>query len=724
MSEHVKDYLNDKSVERTQQEDLRKRAEEVVRCKTTLKHANIETITNEEVHKLLHELQVHQVELETQNEELRRRQIELEAANSRYFDLYELAPIGYLTINDDDVVIEANLTSANLLGVNKTSILKMKLTSFIFSEDQDTFFRFYRKLHLSDLPHVCELRMKRPGKDFFWARLESKPMLGIDGRRIYVTAISDISQSRQTEEKLQASEARIASILEDQTELICRYLPNGKLTFVNDAYLRYFSKNRKELLEHNFIPHIPEPDMKMILERTKDISREKPIADFEHRVIMPNGEIRWQHWIHRGIFNLKGTLEEYQAVGRDITEKKIAATTQVEIERLLIHSQKLECLEKMAGGVAHDLNNLLAIINFNLEMLRQQLSPENYQFHFNLMEDTLERATGLAKKMLDFSGKSHLTLNKVQLNNTIKNSLQHFSSSLSKDVKLSLDLNENLPCTLADEEQIEQVILNLLSNGFEALMGKPGTLSVSSKVLECSASFLQAARKEAKVSPGRYVAIEVRDTGCGMDKETEARIFDPFFTTKFIGRGLGLSAVLGIVKGHRGTIMVDSLLGCGTLIQILLPVSEPEVPAIPIEHSANKIEPTSSNKKTSGALLVVDDEKMICNLCSKWLKGKGYHVLTANNGHEGVEVFRKNADSIVCVILDLTMPIMDGWTTFAQIREIKSDARIILTSGFSEENALSRFGKDKPDLFIQKPFSLQTLNEKIIQLTGCVIENQ
>ena len=297
--------------------DLRQRAEELFRASEAI----IPELTSpEETKRLLHELCVHQIQLEMQNEELRDKQQELDAVRARYFDLYDLAPVGYLTFNENGLILEANLSAAIMLGAARTLLLQNPMSNFIPPDDQDDYYLHCKRLVNSGDVHEWEMRMLRADGSTFWAHLQATPTQGGG----YLVTFSNISVRKRADEELLESEARYHAIIEDQTELICRYLPDGRLSFVNGAYSRYYGTSQGELIDKNFIPNIPEPDMSMIIKCLDGITRDNPVVNYTHRIIKPSGELRWQHWTQRGIYSTDGTLIEYQAVGSDISESKQA----------------------------------------------------------------------------------------------------------------------------------------------------------------------------------------------------------------------------------------------------------------------------------------------------------------------------------------------------------------------------------------------------------------
>jgi CheY-like chemotaxis protein len=316
--------------------------------------------------------------------------------------------------------------------------------------------------------------------------------------------------------------------------------------------------------------------------------------------------------------------------------------------------------------------------------------------------------------MLAYSGKGGFMLKPVDLTLLIEAMKAMLETSICKTVVFRLDLFPLLPSVMADAGQMQQVVLNLVINASEAIGEETGGVSLRTGVLECDDVYLGNSRLEEKPPPGRFAFIEVSDTGCGMDEETQRRLFDPFFTTKFPGRGLGMSALQGIVRGHNGAILVDSDVGKGTIIRVLFP-------AMPAEERPQKpsIEPASTPPEKaalpafSGTALLVDDEVGLRNLCKTILEHFGFRVLTASDGEECVKVFSALADEITCVILDLTMPKMDGAAAFIELKRIRPDVPVILSSGYDKTEATRRFTGKGLAGFIQKPYEIKTLRSEL-----------
>jgi CheY-like chemotaxis protein len=263
---------------------------------------------------------------------------------------------------------------------------------------------------------------------------------------------------------------------------------------------------------------------------------------------------------------------------------------------------------------------------------------------------------------------------------------------------------------------VQQVVMNLITNASEALEDRPGAIVLTTGHQQCDEDYLRRSRTTEKAAPGRFVFLEVTDDGCGMDEHVQQRLFDPFFTTKFTGRGLGMSAVLGVMRGHKGAILLSSEVGRGTTVRVLFPLVQTEIPAPPWPHDDGgngELRELPDNRRVSGTVLVVDDEEPVRKLAGQVLERIGCRVLDAADGREAVQVFRQRADEIGCVLLDLTMPAMDGLRTYGELRTLRPDVRVILASGFDEVEISQRFAGQGLAGFIQKPYQLSTLTQEV-----------
>jgi nitrogen-specific signal transduction histidine kinase/CheY-like chemotaxis protein len=393
----------------------------------------------------------------------------------------------------------------------------------------------------------------------------------------------------------------------------------------------------------------------------------------------------------------------YSHVARDITEQR--KTT-----RQVLQAQKLESLGVLAGGIAHDFNNLLTGILGNASLALEDLEPSPAKTAVQSVVEAAERAAQLTHQMLAYSGKGHFVFEHMDLSARVQEILPLIRAAIPANVAVHLGLDRELPLIHADVAQMQQLIMNIIINGAEAVPeGTDGKVTISTRRQIVEDRFLeQRDGTRPELQPGEYVMLEVSDTGLGMDEATKARIFDPFFTTKFMGRGLGLAAVLGIVQGHRGSIQVLSAPGKGTVFQVLFPAVG--------EKSESKASPRDSQAvdvRNLGAILVVDDEETVRNAAKQILEHRGYTVLLAEDGSRALDLFRREADRLKCVVLDLTMPLMSGEETLARIKAVRSDIPVILSSGFNAVQAVPRFKGKGLAGFLQKPYSAGTLVKAI-----------
>lgn len=390
---------------------------------------------------------------------------------------------------------------------------------------------------------------------------------------------------------------------------------------------------------------------------------------------------------------------------RDITSWQ---NEQEKIGRRLLESQKLESLGVLAGGIAHDFNNLLTSILGNVNLAQLEL-PATSGVHSYLedVENASIHAADLCKQMLAYSGKGRFVIKRLGLMALVKEMTQLLQVSIGQQVVLNFDLTEDLPAVAADPAQLRQIVMNLVSNASEAIGENRGTINITTGLMRVDVDYLRGTYLSPNIPEGDYVFLKIGDTGCGMDKDTLGRVFDPFFTAKFTGRGLGLAAVLGIVRGHCGALKVWSEPGKGTTFKLLLPHAKGE------EDAGRASMLPLAQTRGEGLILVVDDEQTVRATAASMLRRAGYEVRTAVDGFEGVEAFRKAAAEIRLVLLDLTMPHMDGVEALRHIRRIKSDACVLLMSGYSEQDAVEQFSGEVLAGFVQKPFHIQFLLGKV-----------
>ncbi len=405
------------------------------------------------------------------------------------------------------------------------------------------------------------------------------------------------------------------------------------------------------------------------------------------------------------IMDENGKVHHQICIDRDITEAK-QRSLQLE------HTQRLESLGILAGGIAHDFNNLLTAIMGNAAMAERGMDTNrNIRMHLSHITKTSQRAAELCKQMLAYSGKGRFVITPINIPELIREMTRLMEVSIGKQITIRYALNEDLPLVDADSAQIQQVILNLITNANESIGDSSGEIAFSTGVMQAGQAYLNASLTNEKLPKGEYIYIEVADSGCGMDRATMQKMFDPFFTTKFTGRGLGMSAVLGIVRGHHGAIRVKSQPKKGTTFRILLPASDSNS----VARDTEAIKPVSTNQ-TKGTILIVDDEMLIREIANAILTDIGFDILEAVDGKEAVELYRQHQPTISAVLLDMTMPQMDGKTCFSELKKINPDVQVLLSSGYSEQDINKLFAGHAPAGFIQKPYMPEALQQKMVEI--------
>jgi PAS domain S-box-containing protein len=398
-------------------------------------------------------------------------------------------------------------------------------------------------------------------------------------------------------------------------------------------------------------------------------------------------------------------------VARDISERRRAEEERAKLVAQMREVQKLESLGVLAGGIAHDFNNILMAILGNADLALFSLSAASpARPQIEEIARASQRAADLCRQMLAYSGKGRFVVGRYDLSEIVQEMAQMLEVSVSKKATLRYSFAPELPAVEADATQLRQVIMNLITNASESLEDQKGVISVTTGVLDCDRAYLADSHLDDRLPAGRYVYLEVADTGSGMDAETRQRIFDPFFTTKFTGRGLGLAVVLGIVRGHRGAIKVSSEPGQGTKFRILFPA----VAWGPADRAASTIQ--CAPLAHGGTVLLVDDDPKVRQVATQMLTILGYKVLAAATGREALEAYKMGVKEIDCVILDLTMPEMGGEEVFHQLRQLRRDVCVILSSGYNEQEVTQKFTGKGLAGFIQKPYTMANLQVTLNQV--------
>jgi PAS domain S-box-containing protein len=777
------DTLESEDHHHKQVDTLHQQAEKLDLEKKLLSPANLETLTSEETHRIILELHERQLELELQNEALLRAQVKLNAAKERYLDLYNLAPVGYCTISEQGVILEANLTAATLLGVAPEELVNKPITRFIHKEDHGVYSLLSKQLFETSQPQVCEIRTLKNNEPDFWVHLETTVKPDEEGTPVGRVVLSDITNRKRTIRyielgreilqilnepgDLQNSIQRILTILKTGTgfdavgirlqegddfpylaqkgfapdflltensliertadggkcrdkngniklECTCGLVISGRSDPTNPLFTpggSFWTNDSFQLLELplNEDPRL-NPRNRCIHQGYASIAL-VPIRNKERIV----GLLQFNERRH-GRFTLEtvGLLETIAShIGAALMRKK-AEEEKAKLESVNRQLQKSESLGRMAGAIAHHFNNKLHAVMGHLEQAIDGLPPgETSITNLTSAIQAAEKAAEVSKMMLAYLG--HVTDQRepLKLAEVCSRNLPLIQATMPKNVVLKTDLQFPGPAINANAQQIQQILTNLVTNAWEAAGDDRGDVLLTIKTVS-SADIPTTHRFPINWQPNdnRYACLEVSDNGCGIADKNLEEVFSPFFSTKFTGRGLGLSVVLGLAQAHRGVATAESQPGKGSVFRVFFPMTAEEI----VQQPHKEIE--AQEIQETGTVLLVDDDNIVLEVTGVALSTLGFTVLSAMDGLEAVEVFRRHKDEIRFVLSDVAMPRMDGWETLLALRQITPDIPVILASGYSEEQVMERALSERPQAFLGKPYGLATLRETIRRTLG------
>jgi two-component system, cell cycle sensor histidine kinase and response regulator CckA len=515
---------------------------------------------------------------------------------------------------------------------------------------------------------------------------------------------NDVTDASQATTALERSERQHRALLDSLHDGVWQLDADARTTFVNPRMAEILGYSVDEMLGRTLFSFCDEAWVEVIkphLKRRREGLKETYEVSFRAKDGRP------VHTLMSAapLFDPKG--EYVGSVGgvQDITERLRAEEERATLERKLLETQKLESLGVLAGGIAHDFNNILTGILGSTSLARIDVAATSPAYeHIVQIESASRRAADLCRQMLAYAGKGRFVVQRLDLSQVVRETTQLLDLSISKKASVRYDLAADLPLIAADATQIRQVLMNLVLNASEALGDRPGSITLATGTQAIDAEYLRTSAIEGDLAAGTYAFLEVHDSGCGMSDETIARIFDPFFTTKFTGRGLGLSAVLGIVRGHKGAIKVYSEVGRGTTFKLFFPAASAA--------SSSVAPPAEADEwRGEGTVLVIDDEPMVCAVTSRILRVLGFDALVSADGRQGLDIVRERGQTLAAVLLDLTMPNMDGETAFREMRAVCPELPIVLMSGYNEQDAVARFAGKGLAGFLQKPFTINAMRD-------------
>jgi PAS domain S-box-containing protein len=518
-----------------------------------------------------------------------------------------------------------------------------------------------------------------------------------------------VSEGSVVERALAEVQARERRIFNSHMVGLLYWRENGAITDANDAFLAIVGYSRDDLARGLDWQAMTPPEHRALDEQAGAEIRERgSCTPYEKQFIRKDGQ--------RVDILLGGSAWEVGPIGGvafvvDMTDRKRAEREQAQLQAQLREVQKLESLGLLAGGIAHDFNNILTPI-LGAASSALLTIPIEHPAHrdLELVISAAQRAASLTRQMLAYSGKAHVEIRTIDLSAHVREITSLLETAVPKKVQLRLELGPDLPAIDADVAQIQQVVMNLVINGAEAIGDQPGTVLVSTGKQRLDDTYASSLFAADRLPAGDYVFLEVHDTGHGMDEATRQKIFDPFFTTKFTGRGLGLAAVAGIVRSHRGAIDVHSSSDRGTTFKVFFPAAAQSAP--PPQRAS------LLDYRGSGLVLIIDDDSSVRRAARRMLEYFGFSVIEAEDGQAGARAFEAQASEIVLVIVDMTMPKMNGEETFRALRRVRDDVSVILTSGYSEIETTRRFTSKGLAGFLEKPFTPIDLARKLVGILG------
>jgi len=812
---------------------MRDHAKKIALENATMSLENLKALSPEEIRQTLYELSVHQIELEMQNHELHRVHTEMDIVRARYFDLYDLAPVGYCILSEHGLILEANLTTATLLGVVRSELIMQPISLFILEEDENTYYLHRKQLFETKEPQELDMQMVKKDRTAFWAHLKSTLALDAAGEPVCRIVMSDITKSRRTDTSLRESEQNFRTLADSGhaliwtsgTDKLCNYfnrvwleftgrkleqeMGNGwtegvhpddlqrcldiyvvafgrrekfsmeyrllrydgeyrwilddgcprydsrgefigyighcldiserkhneealreseenfrsifennsiaiaiidadsTISMVNEEYCRVSGYTKHEVIGMSWMQHIPPEDLERIKEfnRRRLINPEDAPYKYETTFYHKNGEIK-HALMSVAMLNKRKIITSFI----DITELKRTEKENAKLEVQLRHAQKMESIGFLAGGIAHDLNNILFPISGLSEMLLDDIPPGSPD-HKSIEQiyKSVQRGSDLVKQILSFSRQSKPQKLPIKIQSILREVLKLVRSAIPMNIEITSHIKPDCGMVSADPTQVHQIAMNLITNAYHAVERNGGTIDIELKETGPTDG---TSEYPIQLLAGEYACITVSDTGTGIDKTLIDKIFDPYFTTKELGKGtgLGLSVVYGIVKEHGGDIQVYSEVGKGTAFHVYLPLlkdaNDMNFAAVTREY------PTGRER-----ILLVDDEEPIVRMEQIMLERLGYQVTARTSSPDALAAFKANPGHFDLVISDRGMPNMTGEQLARELILIKPGIPIIICTGFSDENDVNRAKAMGIKGFLMKPVAtgdLATMVRKVL----------
>jgi PAS domain S-box-containing protein len=645
----------------------------------------------------------------------------LKRSEEKFYKAFKASPEAiFISSIDDGTYIDVNDVFVEITGFQRDELIGHSAVELGFWIDLNKRQQFLEELSKTGSLKSYEVRNQMRDKterDF----LVSSEIIDIAGKHCSLNFIMDITDRKLAEDALKESEfffkesQRSANIGSYKADFISNYWKPSEVLCTIFGIDEGYDFSAQGWID---IIHPDDKDMMDQYMREEVISKGKPFSK-EYRIVRKNdGETRWVKGLGEATCDSDGNILSLIGTIQDITERKIVEKERQNLERQLLHAQKLESLGVLAGGIAHDFNNILAVIIAYCSMTK--LRPERTKENIPLIEKAAERAAELCRQMQAYAGKAQLTQKEVNVGEIVAEMVKMLKTTIQQNVVIKLDRPTNIPPITGDASQIGQIVMNLIINASEAIGDVDGEIRVSIAKAEIRASQSVKDHLDKIIQPGNYICLEVSDNGSGMDAETKQRLFEPFYTTKFTGRGLGMSATLGIVTAHKGAVQLSSQSGKGTTFKVYLPLQMTESSEVRPNQQVTSLSPWQS----CGTILLVEDEEPFIEIAKSMLEELGFTVIGASNGKEALKLYKGNASEIKLVVTDIGMPIMDGYALVRELKIIKPELPIIISSGFGDNAVTARIPSEDIAGLISKPYNIDQLREVLKSVVEGVQKNR
>ncbi len=576
----------------------------------------------------------------------------------------------------------------------------------------------YERLRANDSDVLIEWPLMRRDGSRVVMEMSMSLMSDNEGRACgFRGLVRDVTDRVTAEAAYRNAETRYHVLLEEANDIIYTHDFEGQFTLLNKAGELVSGYTRDEAYQMKVFDIIAPEFREMARQNTQRRLQGEEIGRYELEIITKTGQ-RVPLEVNARVIIHDGQPLAVQGIARDITERRRAEEQRRRLEQQILHTQKLEGLGVLAGGIAHDFNNLLVGILGNASLAVRRL-PRNSPLndYMKRIEKAAQRAAELTNQMLAYSGRGTFIVRPLYLDRLAREIVDLARAGIPKKITFDFDFEEHLPPVLGDVAQMHQVLMNLISNAAEAIGDNVGLIQLGAHKVALDADYLAGVYFHAEAAPGNYLRLMVSDTGCGMTEAQKNRIFDPFFSTKFTGRGLGLAAHLGIVRGHKGAVNVYSEPGHGTMFNLYFPVIEKGAAPAPARATSSDSEEATLRKwRTEGVALLADDEEAVRVFAREVLQRLGMTVLAAHDGKDALALYNAHRDELRVALIDLMMPFVNGQEVLEHIRETRPELPVILSSGYTEAEILERFRENQPDHFIQKPYRALELVRVIKQV--------